>query len=100
MFIFLPMKKNKTPPGDEFLIRCPRLGHQIYFSYCRIENNGLPCFKTFDCWYQHFQVEEFLRNELSEEEWEKISGKQVKPKVLSLLEMIEQAKKSKQKKKS
>jgi len=45
-------------------------------------------------------VEEFLRNELSEEEWEKISGKQVKPKVLSLLEMIEQAKKSKQNKES
>jgi len=74
------------------------LGHQIYFSYCRIENNGLPCFKTLDCWYEHFLVEEFFKNELSEEEWKKVFGKQVKPKVLSLLEMIEQAKNSKQKK--
>ncbi len=94
------MKKNKTPPGDEFLIRCPRLGHQIYFSYCRIENNGQPCFKTLDCWYNHFQVEAFLKNELSEEEWKMVFGRQVKPKMLSLLEMIEQAKKSKQIKES
>ncbi len=90
------MKKNKTPPDDEFLIRCPRLGHQIYFSYCRIENNGRPCFKILDCWYQHFQVEAFLKNELSEKEWIKVFEKQTKPKMLSLLEMIEQAKKSKQ----
>ena len=76
------------------------MGHQIYFSYCRIENNGLPCIKTFDCWYEHFQVEEFLKYELSEEEWKKVFGKQVKPKMLSLLEMIEQAKKSKRKKES
>ena len=91
------MKQKHTPPQDEFQIRCPRLGHQIPFSYCRIENNGLPCFKTLDCWYQYFQVEDFLKKELSEEEFKKISRKQVKPKVLSLLEMIEQAKKSKQK---
>jgi len=94
------MKKNKTPPGDEFLIRCPRLGHQIYFSYCRIENSGLPCFKTLDCWYQHFHVQEFLQNELSEEEFKKVFAKQLKTKVLSLLEMIEQSKKSKKKKES
>ena len=94
------MKQNKTPPGDEFQIRCPRLGHQISFSYCRVENTGLPCFKTLDCWYHHFQVEEFLKKELSEEEWKNAFGNQGKPKVLSLLEMIEQAKKSKHKYKS
>jgi len=77
------------------LIRCPRLGHQIYFSYCRVEDNGLPCSKTLDCWYEHFHVEEFFKNELSEKEWEKVFEKQTKPKMLSLLEMIEQAKKSK-----
>ena len=91
------MKKNKTPPADDFLIRCPRLGHQIYFSYCRIENKVLPCFKTLDCWYQHFQVEAFLKYELSEVEWKKVFEKQTQPKMLSLLEMIEQAKKSKHK---
>ena len=92
------MTDQTTPPADDFNIRCPRLGHQIDFSYCRIENRGQPCFKILDCWYCHFQVEDYLKKELSEEEWRKLLDTKPQPKMLSLLEMIEQAKKSKQKK--
>jgi len=87
------MKREKSPPGDEYNIRCPRLGHQISFSYCRTENQGLPCFKTLDCWYNHFQVEEFLKEEIAPEVWEKVFAAPPKPKMLSLLELIEEAKK-------
>lgn len=87
------MTKKTAPPGDEFKIHCPRLGHQIYFSYCRNENQGLPCLKTLDCWHTHFKVEAYLKEQLSEAEWEKAFQRQVKPKMLSLLELIEQAKK-------
>ena len=87
------MEREKFPPGDEYNIRCPRLGHQISFSYCRTENRGLPCFKTLDCWYNHFQVEEFLKEELTPEVWEKVFAGPPKPKMLSLLELIEEAKK-------
>ncbi len=87
------MERKKTPPDDEYTIRCPRLGHQISFSYCRSENRGLPCFKTLDCWYSHFQVEELLKKELSPEEWDKTFAAPPKPKLLSLVELIEQAKK-------
>jgi len=87
------MKKETTPPGNDYLIRCPRLGHQIYFSYCRSENMGLPCFKTLDCWFQHFPVEDYLRKELKQEEWEKVFSKPPKPKLLSLVELAEKAKK-------
>ena len=62
---------NITPPGEDYQIRCPRLGHQIHFHYCRFENKGLPCFKTLDCWYTHFNVEDFLRLELEPKDWEK-----------------------------
>jgi len=86
------MKRESTPPGDDYLIRCPRLGHQIYFSYCRKENRGLPCFKTLDCWYPHFLVEDYLRGELSAEEWEKAFKRSDKTKTMSLIELIEQAK--------
>ena len=86
------MKRESTPPGDDYLIRCPRLGHQIYFSYCRKENLGLPCFKTLDCWYSHFLVEDYLRGELSAEEWEKAFKRSDKTKTMSLIELIEQAK--------
>ena len=89
------MNKSDTPPGDEHKIRCPKLGHQIQFSYCRLENQGLPCSKVLDCWHHFFLVEAFLRKELSEEEWEKVFMQLPKPKMLSLLELIEQAKQRK-----
>lgn len=87
------MADGKTKQVDEYSIRCPRLGHDITFSYCRSENNGLPCFKTLDCWFQYFPVEEYLRERLSLEEWEKVFEREGKSKVQSLLELIEEAKK-------
>ena len=84
----------QTPPGDEYFIRCPRLGHQIFFSYCRKENRGLPCFKILDCWHEHFPVQAYLNNELTQEEWNGIVRGPQKPKLLSLLELIEQTKKN------
>jgi hypothetical protein len=89
------MERKSTPPGDDYEIRCPRLGHQISFSYCRQENKGLPCFKTLDCWYSHFLVEEFMRKELTEEEWDAAFSRSTKPKAVSLIELIEQAKRVK-----
>lgn len=88
------MRRESTPPGDDYQIRCPRLGHQISFSYCRFENKGRPCFKTLDCWYEHFLVEEHMRQELNADEWDQVFGGPPKPKMLSLVELIEQAKKS------
>lgn len=86
------MDKKKTPPDEDYKIRCPRLGHMIHFAYCRVENNRLPCFKTLDCWFEHFEVEEHLRQELTIEEWEEIFNRSPKGKMSSLLELIEQAK--------
>ena len=87
------VKRQNIPPEDDYEIRCPRLGHQISFSYCRSENRGLPCFKTLDCWYDHFLVEEYFRKELTPEEWGKAFKRSGTTKMLSLLELIEQAKK-------
>jgi hypothetical protein len=87
------MKRDSIPPGEDDLVRCPRLGHHITFSYCRVENRGLPCFRIIDCWYEHFMVEDFLRSELKPEEWEKVFNRPMKPKILSLVELIEEAKK-------
>lgn len=86
------MKRKNTPPGDDYRIRCPRLGHQIYFSYCRTENNGLPCAKVLGCWNDHFLVEAFLTEELSHDEWEKAFNGPGKQKIATLVELIEQAK--------
>lgn len=85
-----------TPPGDDVKIRCPRLGHQIQFSYCRSENNGAPCFKSLDCWHAHFDVVDYFKAEMSEAQWRQAFEKPTTPKMLSLLELIEQAKQAKE----
>jgi hypothetical protein len=90
------MRKNNIPPGDDYLIRCPKLGHQIAFAYCRSENNGLPCLKALDCWFDHFPVEEYFRGALSQEEWERVFEGPPRPKMHTLLELIERTQKTKQ----
>jgi len=84
------------PPKKDFSIRCPRLGHQINFSYCRSENSGLPCFKTLDCWFPHFNVHAYLKDKLAEDDFKKAFLNTGKPKVFSLMELIEQAKQKKE----
>jgi len=81
-----------TQPDDNLEIRCPRLGHQIRFAYCRNENGGLPCFKIITCWQTYFPVENYLRQELDQEEWQKTFNSPPKPKILSLVELIQKAK--------
>ncbi len=89
------MEKPVEPPGDDYKIRCPRLGHQIFFSYCKVENQGGPCYKILDCWHRHFDVEGYLQKELTSEQWDRLVNRPAKPKMLSLIELIEQAKKRK-----
>ena len=60
---------------------------------------GLPCFKTLDCWYIHFQVVEYLQQELSDTEWQDAFEKPSTPKMVSLVELIEKAQKLGAKKK-
>ncbi len=83
------------PPDDGVTIRCPRLGHQINYPYCRSENNGLPCFKTLDCWYHHFDVQASLQAQLTQDEFKRAFQNKAAPKILSLLDLIEQAKQNK-----
>jgi len=87
----------KNPPKDDIAIRCPRLGHQINFSYCRHENSGTPCFKTLDCWYNYFDVHSYLKDKLTKEEFRKAFLEKGKPKMSSLFDLIEQAKARKDK---
>ena len=86
------MSKPSKPPDDDFEIRCPKLGHQIYYSYCAKENQGVPCFRTLDCWFEHFEVAAFLQKTLTPAQWKAAFANPPKPKMISLIELIEQAK--------
>ncbi|MCK5069770.1 MAG: hypothetical protein KAR01_04490 [Desulfocapsa sp.] len=69
---------------------CKMLGHFLTFDYCKTANKGLPCSKVLDCWFQQFNVQEFLKNNYSEDE-QKMIFEPPKPKILSLSEILEQA---------
>ena len=82
---------SKQPPDDSLQIRCSKLGHQIHFCYCRKENFGLPCARVITCWHPYFEVEKYLRGQLSEEQWKETFETPPKPKTVTLVELIEQA---------
>jgi hypothetical protein len=88
------MRRESIPPSEDFGTLCPLLGHLVPFSYCRHENQGVPCQSILDCWQQYFLVEDYLRKELKNEEWERFLRAYPKPKIVSLVEKIEEAKKA------
>ncbi len=75
---------------DERRRRCPRLGHEIAFSYCRRTDAANPCSKLLDCWFEMFDVAKWARQNLSSQAMEKLTAPP-KPKMLSLVELIQQA---------
>lgn len=70
--------------------RCPKLGHQVPFSYCRQPAANLPCGRILDCWWETFDVQAFLRAHYSDEDIREILTPR-KDKRVSLVELIEKA---------
>ncbi len=78
---------------DHLEIRCPKLGGQVTFAYCRREAGTIPCQRTVVCWQRTFPVEAFLESILSEEDRARWANQNPKEKMTTLLELIEEAKK-------
>ncbi len=81
---------------DTLEIRCPRLGGEVTFAYCKRENNGIPCARTIRCWQIHFAVEEYLKKSLSPEDWDRCFNQPPKDKITTIFEIIDRIKKEKQ----
>ncbi|CAN2039703.1 Cysteine-rich CPCC domain-containing protein [Candidatus Magnetomoraceae bacterium gMMP-15] len=80
---------------DHLERRCPRLGGSVNFEYCRSCGDcSDACFKILDCWWERFDVVRFLRNNLPDDQFNSILNARPRPKVNSLIELIEQAKRS------
>ena len=75
---------------DDLKIRCPMLGHPLNFSYCRSTDKDRPCRNIFHCWYQRLPVQQFVQTHFPAGTIEKLAAPP-KPKMLSLLELIEKA---------
>lgn len=71
---------------------CRRLGHAVPFHYCREESRGRPCRLVLDCWWEQFDVQAALRDQLSAEEFDALRIPNPPPnKVITLLDLIQQA---------
>jgi hypothetical protein len=92
--VFL-LKFQRGSPMDQYNhleIRCPRLGHELNFSYCRREAGDLPCQRTIKCWQAFFPVEAHLRESLSAAEWGRFLRQSPGDKMTTIIDLIEQAK--------
>ncbi|OEU66313.1 MAG: hypothetical protein BBJ57_11435 [Desulfobacterales bacterium PC51MH44] len=79
---------------DHLEQRCPRLGGPVSFHYCRTcGDDSSACWKIFDCWWECFDVVGYLQKYLPEDKFNILVNAKPKPKMLSLMELIEQAKK-------
>ncbi len=80
---------------DDKTIRCPRVGGEVNFRFCRFENNMLPCIWIVGCWEMRMDMNKFMTDHYSKEEMDRIFTPP-RPKIESLLNLVEDAKKVKQ----
>ncbi|MFC1835918.1 hypothetical protein ACFL2Q_14570 [Thermodesulfobacteriota bacterium] len=85
--------RTSKPSYEEKEIRCPKLGGQVSFAYCRVEDSGRPCARCLTCWHLYFDVEAHFRETLTPKEFDQCFCKPPPTKVGTLLEMIERARK-------
>jgi hypothetical protein len=84
-----------TEHDQDVLPRCRRLGQEVTFGYCRQETAGQPCRLVLDCWWERFDARSFLQAHLPREvmaQVERAGTSPPPPKVLGLLDLIQQAK--------
>ena len=81
---------------DALIIRCPMLGGEVPFHYCRSVNEDLPCRKIIICWEFTLEVGKFLNEHYSIDEIQRALAPPSKTRVDTILELIEKAKKIKE----
>ena len=71
---------------------CPRLGGTVQFFYCRsCGESAKVCFKILDCWWERFDVTSYLKDRLTQDEYEELESAGPPSKVGSLIDLIQKA---------
>jgi len=81
---------DKITRHDGLRRRCPRLGHEVSFAYCRSPAAPLPCRRIVDCWRETFDVKAFLEGHFTCKQIEQIAAPPA-DKMCSLIELIARA---------
>ncbi len=81
---------------DSFNIRCPQLGGEVPFRYCRTFNEDLPCRRIIVCWEFRMEIARFLSEHYSIDQVERALSPPTRTRIETILELIEEAKKLKE----
>ncbi len=81
---------------DSLVIRCPMLGGEVPFQYCRKLNEELPCRKIIICWEFRIEIGKFLNEHYSFNQIHQALAPPNKTRLETILELIEKAKKTKE----
>jgi hypothetical protein len=73
------------------MVRCPRIGGDVNFLFCRTENNMLPCRWIAGCWKERMEIQTFLEDHYTDDELEQIFTPP-KSKIESLVNLVEKTK--------
>jgi hypothetical protein len=76
---------------DDNMVRCPRIGGDVNFLFCRTENNMLPCRWIAGCWKERMEIQTFLEDHYTDDELEQIFTPP-KSKIESLVNLVEKTK--------
>jgi hypothetical protein len=90
--------ENKEEPDHygSLQIRCPRLGGEVTFAYCRVEGGDIPCMRIVACWHSCLPVLVYLEEILTPAQAERFCELRPRDKVVTLIDLIEAAKVNKQ----
>ncbi|OGP53768.1 MAG: hypothetical protein A2162_03270 [Deltaproteobacteria bacterium RBG_13_52_11b] len=80
---------------DSASTRCPQLGGDVPFQYCRTLNQGLPCRSIMVCWEYRIPVSKFLEAHYPAEEIRRAFTPSSKTRLDTILEIAENAKRRK-----
>ncbi len=81
---------------DDLIIRCPQLGGEVPFKYCRTVNEDLPCRRMIVCWEFRMEISKFLGEHYSFDQIQCALASPRKTRIETILELIEKAKKIKE----
>ncbi len=81
---------------DALMIRCPQLGGEVPFHYCRIVNEDLPCRRMIVCWEFRIEIPSFLKENYTRDQIQSAFAQPRKAKIETILELIEKSKRIKE----
>jgi len=87
--------KSRLPQAEKCLRRrCPRLGGEVSFLYCRenARESGV-CWKILDCWWETFDVMSYLQDTLDANEFARLTRSKIPRKMSQLIQTLDASQK-------